>query len=445
LKRYSTVGMGPSQGKHSHVNALRVLARCRGVGVGELGLTTSRPMYHPVPLKLLAGRSFYPERRTPVDAQHAALGAVWMPAGNWRRPEYYAVDGETRAQSIEAEVRAVRNSVGLIDVGTLGKIEVHGPDAGQLLDRVYAGRYSDMKIGMTRYGLMLDESGVIVDDGVIARLGAELYYFTTTTGGSAGVFREMLRLNALWGLDCALVNVTGHRAAFNFAGPLSREILRGLTDISLSDADFPYLAARSGTVAGAAARLMRVGFVGELGYEIHVAAHHAVAVWRALHQAGAARGLRAFGVEAQRVLRLEKGHFIVGQDTDGLTDPYEANAMWAVAMKKPFFTGQRSLRILAKRGPRQKLMGVEILDGSRMPKECHLVIEDGRIAGRITSIARSHALNKAIGLAMLSPELAELGRDIRIRIDHGEFLDARVVASPFYDPQNQRQKAGPAP
>jgi sarcosine oxidase subunit alpha len=442
LKRYSTVGMGPSQGKHSNMNALRVLARFRGARVDDLGLTTARPMYHPVPLKLLAGRSFNPERRTPVDAEHARLGAVWMPAGNWRRPEYYAVPGESRAQSIEAEVHAVRSAVGLIDVGTLGKIEVHGPDAGELLDRAYAGRFADMKVGMTRYGLMLDESGVIVDDGVIARLDANLFYFTTTTGGSATVYRELLRLNALWGLDCALVNVTGHRAAFNFAGPLSRQILQRLTDIDLGEGAFPYLGVRAGQVAGVAARLMRVGFVGELGYEIHVAAGHGTRVWHALLAAGAPRGLRPFGVEAQRVLRLEKGHFIVGQDTDGLTDPEEANALWAVAMKKPFFVGQRSLRILQARGPRQKLVGIELLDATRLPKECHLVIDEGAIAGRVTSVAHSRALNKSIGLAMLTPALAQAGREIQIRIENGAMIAARVAGEPFYDPKNLRQKAG---
>ena len=444
LKRYSTVGMGPSQGKHSNMNALRVLARYRGVGVEELGLTTSRPMYHPVPMKLLAGRSFYPERRTPVDAQHAALGAVWMPAGNWRRPEYYAVSGESRAESIAAEVRAVRSKAGLIDVGTLGKIELYGPQAAELLDRVYAGRYSDLKVGMTRYGLMLDESAVIIDDGVIARLGQEMFYFTTTTGGSASVFRELLRLNAMWGLDCTLMNVTGHRAAFNFAGPLSREVLQGMADIDLRDDAFPYLAVRSGHIAGAAVRLMRVGFVGELGYEIHVAAGRGAEVWRALHSAGSERGLRPFGVEAQRVLRLEKGHLIVGQDTDGLTDPQEANAMWAVAMKKPFFIGQRSLRILQARGPRQKLVGIELTAAAPLPKECHLIIEQGAIAGRITSVTRSESLNKSIGLAMLSPELAVVGRDIQIRVDDGSMLAARVAALPFYDPKNLRQKPGVA-
>ncbi len=440
LKRYSTVGMGPSQGKHSTMNALRVLARYRGVGVERLGLTTSRPMYHPVPLKLLAGRSFNAERRTPVDGEHQRLGAVWMPAGNWRRPEYYAVPGETRGQSIAAEVAAVRGSAGLIDVGTLGKIEIYGPQAGLFLDRVYTGRFSDLKVGMTRYGLMLDESGVIIDDGVIARLSPDIFYFTTTTGGSATVFRELQRWNALWGLDCALVNVTGHRAAFNFAGPSSRELLQPLTDADLSEAALPFLGVRTGRVAGVPARLLRVGFVGELGYEIHVAASDAVQLWRSLHAAGLPRGARPFGVEAQRVLRLEKAHFIVGQDTDGLTDPFEASASWAVHMQKPFFVGQRSLRILKARGPRQTLVGIELLDPARLPKECHLVIEQGAIAGRITSVTHSRALNKAIGLAMLSPALARSGGEIDIRGDGGEILKARIVATPFYDPKNARQR-----
>jgi sarcosine oxidase subunit alpha len=440
LKRYSTVGMGPSQGKHSNMNALRVLARYRGVGVERLGLTTSRPMYHPVPLKLLAGRSFNAERRTPVDQEHGRLGAVWMPAGNWRRTEYYAVSGETRIQSIEAEVAAVRGSAGLIDVGTLGKIEIYGPQAGLFLDRAYTGKFSDLKVGMTRYGLMLDESGVIIDDGVIARISPDMFFFTTTTGGSATVFRELQRWNALWGLDCALVNVTGHRAAFNFAGPLSRELLQPLTDADLSEAGFPFLGVRLGRVAGVPARLLRVGFVGELGYEIHVSASDAAHVWRSLHAAGLPRGARPFGVEAQRVLRLEKAHFIVGQDTDGLTDPFEANASWAVQMQKPFFVGQRSLRILKARGPRQTLVGIELLDSARMPKECHLVIEQGAIAGRITSVAHSRTLNKAVGLAMLSPAQARLGGEIDIRGDGGEILKARIVATPFYDPKNARQR-----
>jgi sarcosine oxidase, subunit alpha len=198
---------------------------------------------------------------------------------------------------------------------------------------------------------------------------------------------------------------------------------------------------RSGRVAGAAARLLRVGFVGELGYEIHLPAGSAAVVWQALYDAGRPQGLRPFGVEAQRVLRLEKGHFIVSQDTDGLTDPFEANARWAVSMQKPFFVGQRSLKILSKRGPRQKLVGIEIVDSARLPRESHLVIHDGNIAGRLTSVVRSRTLDKSIGLAMVAPELAEIGSEIKIRAEQGEMIAARVVATPFYDPQNLRQRA----
>ncbi len=442
LKRYTTVGMGPSQGKHSNLNAARILARLRGLDLADAGMTTMRPMYHPVPMKHLAGRSFQAERATPVHERHAALGAVWMPAGNWQRPEYYASAGQSRLECIEAEVRAVRTGLGLIDVGTLGKIEVCGPDAGTLLDRAYAGRYSDLRIGMTRYGLMLDEAGTIIDDGVIARLADQRFYFTTTTGGSATVFRELLRWNALWGLDCALINVTGHLAAFNLAGPACRDALQPLTDVNLADDAFPFLAAREGTVSGVRARLMRVGFVGELGYEIHVPAGSALQVWDALVAAGRDFDIRPFGVEAQRVLRLEKGHFIVSQDTDGLTNPFEAHASWAVKMQKPFFVGQRSLRMLAKRGPRQLLVGFTVPGVNPVLKESHLIIDGGDIAGRITSVARSSALGCTIGLAMIRPDLARTGSAVSIRAGGGTRVGATLVSTPFYDPEGRRQQPG---
>jgi len=446
LKRYTTVGMGPSQGKHSNVNAARILARLRGIGLADAGMTTTRPMFHPVALKYLAGRSFQAERATPVYERHAALGAVWMPAGNWQRPEYYASAGHARIECIEMEVRAVRTGIGLIDVGTLGKIEVHGPDAGTLLDRAYTGRFSDLRTGMTRYGLMVDEAGTIIDDGVIARISDRRFYFTTTTSGSATVFRELLRWAALWGLDCALINLTGHLAAFNLAGPRCRDALKPLTDVELADDAFPFLAVREGAVAGVRARLMRVGFVGELGYEIHVPAGSALQVWDALIAAGRDFGVRPFGVEAQRVLRLEKGHFIVSQDTDGLTNPFEAHAGWAVKMQKPFFVGQRSLRMLSKRGPRQQLVGFTVPGAGPPLKESHLVIDGADIAGRITSVARSATLGCTIGLAMIRPDLARTGASVSIRADGGTLIDAVLVPTPFYDPEGRRQQpdgAGP--
>jgi sarcosine oxidase subunit alpha len=399
-------------------------------------------MLHPVPISNLAGRGFSPERHTPVDAVHAALGAVWMPAGNWRRPEYYRVAGRTREEAIAEEVRAVRQGLGLIDVGTLGKIEAHGPKAGEFLDRIYTARYSNLKVGMTRYGLMLDESGVVIDDGVIARLDPETFYFTTTTGNSATLFREFGRLASLWGLPVGLVNLTGHYAAFNLAGPFARKVLQSLTDADLSDGAFPYLAVREANVAGVPCRLMRVGFVGELGYEIHMPADFGPHLWQVLMAAGAAHGIRPFGVEAQRMLRLEKGHLIVGQDTDGVTNALEIDAPWALKMDKPFFIGQRSLVVLAKQPLKQTLIGFRLADGvTQRPRECHLVIEQGSIAGRVTSVGRSPTLNHVIGLALVRPDVATRG-EFHIRIDGGQMVSATRIALPFYDAAGERQKLG---
>jgi sarcosine oxidase subunit alpha len=443
LKRYTTVGMGPSQGKHSNMNAVRILARILDKPIGEVGTTTARPFFHPVPMSHLAGRAFHAERVTPLHERHAALGAQWMTAGVWQRPEYYAVPDRTRIAAIREEALAVRQAVGVIDVGTLGKIEVHGPQAADLLERVYTGRFANMPVGTTRYGLMTDEAGVVIDDGVIARLGERRWYFTTTTSGAASVYRELARLNTMWRLDCGLVNVTGHMAALNVAGPRAREVLAALTPGDVREAVFPYLAAREIEVAGIPARVLRVGFVGELGYEIHVPADRAVALWDALMQAGAPFGIRPFGVEAQRLLRLEKGHLIVGQDTDGLTTPYECGCAWAVKTDKPFFVGQRSLAIVAQR-PRQVLVGFEPGAGAEQVAECHLVIEAGDIAGRVTSIAWSPTLGKHIGLAMLRPDLARPGAAFTIRVTDGSTVPARIVPTPFYDAEGRRLRLAEA-
>jgi sarcosine oxidase subunit alpha len=441
LKRYSTVGMGPSQGKHSNMNAARILAKLRGEDVGNVGTTTARPMFHPVPLAHLSGRGFYPQRRTAVHAEHEKLKAIWMPAGDWQRPEYYARTGESREAAIQGEVRAVREGVGLIDVGTLGKIEAHGAGAAEFLDRVYAGQYSTLKPGATRYGLLLDEAGVIVDDGVIARLALEHFYFTTTTGNSGSLFRELGRLATWWRLPVGLVNLTGHFAAFNVAGPQARAVLRKLTSLDLSHTAFPYLGVREADVAGVRCRLMRVGFVGEIGYEIHLPVSHAATMWQAILDAGKQFGIRPFGVEAQRILRLEKGHIIVGQDTDGLTNPLEIGARWALRMNKPFFVGQRSLQILEKKPLRQTLVGFRLQSAPAAPiKECHLIIDAGHIAGRVTSVVKSPTLNSIIGLALVEPATAERG-ELQIRVGAGDqYVHADIVALPFYDEPGERQR-----
>jgi sarcosine oxidase, subunit alpha len=240
------------------------------------------------------------------------------------------------------------------------------------------------------------------------------------------------------------VSLTGHYAAINLAGPASRAVLREHTELDLADEAFPYLGVREAPVAGAPCRILRVGFVGELGYEIHVPFAHAVGVWRALLASGAGFQIRPFGVEAQRMLRLEKGHIIVGQDTDGITNALEIGMPWAIKMDKPFFVGQRSLRILEKQPRRQILVSFTLPlsdQAKRRPKECHLVLDGGQIAGRVTSVGWSPTLGRCIGLGLVAPQAAAR-KHLRVRIDGGEEIDVEVTQTPFYDPNGERQRVG---
>ena len=442
LKRYSTVGMGPSQGKLANMNAMRVLAKLNGDSIDETGSTTSRPFYQPVPLGHLAGRRFHPMRQTPMHAWHAEHDAEFYHAGDWYRPEYYRRNDTPRDECIVQEARQVRTGLGMIDVGTLGKLLVNGPDAAELLERLYTGRFKKLAVGRYRYGVALDESGVVIEDGVIARLAEDRFYVTATSSGVGAFYREMLRWASIWGLDVTLSNATGQLAALNLAGPHSREALTGLTDLDLSPEAFPYLGVREAEVAGVRALVMRVGFVGELGYEVHVPAWQGEHVWRTIFAAGEPWGIRPFGVEAQRLLRLEKGHLIVGHDTDALTHPYEAGLAWAIGKKKPFFVGQRSLQVYADRKTKRVLVGVRWRDGFKgsFPEECNLIIKAGRIVGRITSIAPVSTLGYALGMAFVEPDMTDPGTRIEVRLDSGAVSVAAVVALPFYDPDDERQK-----
>ncbi len=251
LKRYTTVGMGPSQGKLSNTNAVRVLARLNGASINETGTTTSRPFYQPVPLKLLAGRRFHPQRRTPMHNWHVDAGACMMHAGAWLRPEYYQVHGKSREECIFDEAVNVRQNVGLIDVGTLGKLQVGGPDAVRFLETIYTGRFAKQPVGQLRYGLACDEMGIIIEDGIVVRMAEDRFYVTATSSGAAAFYRDMQRWKLLFDMDVVLVNVTGHFAALNIAGPNSRDVLRNLTDVDLASESFPYLGVREGAVAGA--------------------------------------------------------------------------------------------------------------------------------------------------------------------------------------------------
>jgi sarcosine oxidase subunit alpha len=441
MKRYTTVGMGPSQGKLANMNAVRILARLNGKTVGESGTTTARPFHQPVPLSHLAGRRLNAVRRTPMHEWHTAAGAQFVHVGMWLRPEVYRQNGASREDCILAEARGVRATLGLIDLGTLGKIQVCGAQAAEFLDRIYTTRLADQAMDTMRYALACDETGVIIDDGIVSRFAEDRYYVTATTSGAAALYREMQRHALVWRMRVTLANLTGQWTAMNLAGPRAREVLAPLTNVDLSNNAFPFRGAREGRVAGVRARLLRAGFVGEQSYELHVPASFGWHVWTTLIAAGEQAGIRPFGVEAQRLLRLEKGHLIVGQDTDALTNPYEADVAWAIGRQKPFFVGQRSLEIIRKKPLARRLVGFSIAPDYRgpYPEECHLIMNEDRIAGRVTSIAHRSTLGHALGLAFVQPDMAAPGTRLRIRIDRGQSVPAVVAKLPFFDAENARQ------
>lgn len=440
VKRYSTVGMGPSQGRHSALPTARLVAWATQRNISETGVTTARPPFVAEKLAHVAGRAFDPYRQTPMHIRHVQAGAKMMPAGIWQRPAYYGA-AKDREACMQAEALHVRNKVGLIDVSTLGGLDVRGPDAAELLNRLYTFAFIKQPVGRSRYALMTNEHGVVIDDGVCARFAEQHFYVTATTSGVDRIYQQMLKWNAQWRLDVDITNVTAAICAVNVAGPDSRKVLELLcSDLDLSASAFPYLGVRQGTVAGIAARLLRVGFVGELGYEIHVPARHGLALWDALISAGKAFDIRPFGVETQRLLRLEKGHVIISQDTDGMTHPAEIDMGWAVSRNKPFFVGRRSVDILEAQPLKRKLVGFSLPKDSAQPLEGHLVLNGPDISGSVTSCEYSASLGKIIGMAYAGIDQSTPGQRIPIRVEGGVTVQAEVVALPFFDPENQRQE-----
>ncbi|MGB1237696.1 MAG: FAD-dependent oxidoreductase [Pseudomonadales bacterium] len=440
VKRFSTVGMGPSQGRHSALPTARLVAKATNRTVTQTGVTTARPPFAPEKLAHNAGRNFNPVRHTAMHHRHIELGAQMIPAGNWRRPAYYG-SAEQREPLIQAESVHVRTKVGLIDVSTLGGIELRGPDAAEFINRMYTFAFLKQPVGKTRYAVLTSEQGVVIDDGVACRISEEHYYVTATTTGVDQVYRQMLKWNAQWRLAVDIANVTSAFSAVNLAGPDSRKVLEKLTStLDLSSEGFPYLAYREGDVAGIPARLLRVGFVGELGYEIHVPASCGEALWDALMEAGAQFDIKPFGVETQRLLRLEKGHIIVSQDTDGMSHPGELSLAWAVSRKKPFFVGSRSVEIVMAQAQTRKLVGFTLEGSAERPKEGHLVLSGDTVTGNVTSCEYSPSVGKTVGLAFAAVADATPGSQIEIRVDSGAIVRAQVVNLPFYDADNARQE-----
>jgi sarcosine oxidase subunit alpha len=440
LKRYSTLSMGPSQGKYENANTMALCAEANQIVITEAGTTTSRPPFSPVQLGALAGQVMEPVKYTPMHAWHVAAGAKLMNAALWKRPEHYGDPA--------AEVLGTRNGLGLIDVGTLGKMLIRGRDIPALLERLYTNKWSGLAVGRARYGLMVNEEGIVSDDGVAARLSEDAWYVTVTTGGAEAVYEGIeWNLQSGWNYEVHVVNMTDTYTAMNLTGPNARAALQPLTEIDLSNEAFPYMGVRQGMVAGVPVIILRIGFTGELGYEIHAPAGYGLYLWEKLMEAGQPYHITPFGVEAQRIMRLEKGHFIVGQDTDGLTDPLMADLGWAVKMDKADFVGKPSLVRVQRRGVSHKLVGYEMIDPNLVPEEANQIVQPNpnwpiglEIIGRITSSRYSPTLKKSIGLCWLPVERSAPGSEFTVRI-HGELHQGKIVPLPFYDPEGSRLKS----
>ena len=451
LKRYTTMGMGTDQGKIGNVTGLAVLSELVDADIPSVGTTTFRPPYTPVGFGLLAGREVGaladPVRKTAIHRWHEDRGAAFEDVGQWKRPWYFPRAGESMHDAVNRECLAVRNSVGVMDASTLGKIDIQGPDALRLLNWVYTNAWDNLEIGRCRYGLMLGEDGMVMDDGVTTRLAEHHYLMTTTTGGAAGVLAWLeMWLQTEWlDLKVHLTSVTEHWATVAVAGPRARELLSALTsDIDLSAKAFPFMSMRAGTVAGVPARVFRISFTGELSFEINVPASYGMAVWNAVMMAGEKYGVTPFGTEAMHILRAEKGYIIVGDETDGTTTPGDVGMDWIVSKKKPDFIGKRSLsRPDTAREDRKQLVGLLTQDPKEvLPEGGQIVAEPEKkppmkMIGHVTSSYWSASLGRSIALALVYGGHKRHGETVHVPLI-GKTVSAVVSEPRFYDPEGVR-------
>ncbi|BFG80069.1 sarcosine oxidase subunit alpha family protein [Paraburkholderia terrae] len=451
VKRYTAMGFGTDQGKLGNINGMAILAQALGKTIPETGTTTFRPNYTPVTFGTIAGREvgdfLDPVRKTCIHPWHEAHGAQFEDVGNWKRPWYYPKNGEDLYAAVARECLAVRNSVGILDASTLGKIDIQGPDAATLLNWLYTNPWSKLEVGKCRYGLMLDENGMVFDDGVTVRLGEQHYMMTTTTGGAARVLNWMERwLQTEWPhLNVHLSSVTDHWATFAVVGPNSRKVLQKVCrDIDFANAAFPFMTYRNGTVSGVASRVMRISFSGELAYEVNVPANFGRGVWEALMDAGREFNITPYGTETMHVLRAEKGYIIVGQDTDGSITPFDLGMGGMVAKKDCL--GKRSLsRSDTQSAGRKQLVGLKPVDpGVTLTEGAQIVMTSEPqgitpMLGHVTSSYMSPILKRSIALAVIKGGLDRMGQRVFVSMSATRCVEAEVCAPVFYDAEGGRQ------
>ena len=451
VKRFTTTGMATDQGKTSNVNALSIVSDTIAKPLPAVGLTTFRPPYTPVTFGALAGdrrgELFDPVRTTPIHSWAVEHGAVFEDVGLWKRARFFPQAGEDMHAAVSRECRTVRTSVGLLDATTLGKIEVVGPDAAEFLERMYVNPWKKLQPGRCRYGLLLNEAGYVIDDGVAARVATDRFHVTTTTGGAPRVLAMMedyLQTEfpefKVW-----LTSTTEQWAVIAVQGPKAREVIQPLVEgIDLSRDAFPHMAMREGRICGVPVRLFRVSFTGELGYEVNVPGDYGRAVWEAIWANVEKVGGCAYGTEAMHVLRAEKGFIIVGQETDGTVTPDDLGLTWAIGKQKPDFVGKRSLTRPDIVAPdRKQLVGLITADPAAVLEEgaqITLVAEPATgtpALGHVTSSYWSDAAGRSIALALVSGGRARMGETLYVPMP-GKSIAGTVTSPAFYDPKGER-------
>jgi sarcosine oxidase subunit alpha len=451
IKRYTALGFGTEQGKLGNINGMALAARALGKPIAQVGTTVFRPNYLPISFGTLAGLErgelFDPARKTSAHECHVAAGAPFEDVGQWKRPWYFPKGDEDLHQAVAREVLAVRHGVGMLDASTLGKIDIQGPDAAKLLNWMYTNAWLKLEVGKCRYGLMLDENGMVFDDGVTARLGPNHFLMTTTTGGAARVLTWMERwVQTEWpDMQVYMTTVTDQWSTFAVVGPKSRQVVqRVCQDVDLSAQAFPFMSYRDGTVAGVKARIMRISFSGELSFEVNVPSNAGAHVWKALMAAGADFNITPYGTETMHVLRAEKGYIIVGQDTDGSLTPYDLGMGGMVAKTKDFL-GRRSLTRSHTAGlDRKQLVGLMTEDAQAVLPEGSQLTELSQacpppvpMIGHVTSSYFSPTLNRSIAMAVVRSGTHRMGQKIYAALPDGRYLAATVCSPVFYDPEGK--------
>ncbi|MBZ0122265.1 MAG: sarcosine oxidase subunit alpha, partial [Roseovarius sp.] len=454
MKRYTTQGMAPDQGKNSNVAALAVLADATGRGIAETGTTTFRPPYVPVSIAAVGaggqGKGFAPQRFSPLHKAALGYGAVMTEFGQWYSPDYFLRPGETTwRQACDREVSMVRKAVGICEMSTLGKIDIQGPDAARLLDFVYTNTFSTLPVGRVRYGLMLREDGLVMDDGTTARLGEQHYLMTTTTLAAGAILRHLEFIHQAhfpdW--DLRILPVTEQWAQFAVAGPLARDLLAPLVDVALDGAAFPFMACAAVQVMGVGGRLFRISFSGELAYEIAVPARFGAALWRELVTRAEGLGGGAYGIEALNVMRIEKG-FVTHAEIHGRATPADVGLQALVSAKKDFVGKAAGRRPGLTDPEREQLVGIRpVSSGQTIEAGAHLFDEGAAVTaangqGYVSSACWSPTLGSHLGLAFLRKGRARIGQRIRL-VDSLRKADVAcdIVNPAFFDPEGARARA----